>query len=104
MRSGHARIDRRSSGEAVLRREIVVGRLGDGLRWGEAALLPVEAPVDHPLQDARPLVFELVAEVRVALVLGDDHGEDGIMLTRRRIASPTLRRPGLWLPVMTGLN
>ena len=63
--------------------------------WGETELLPVEASFDHPLQDAGPLKSSSLSPKWGSRSSLGMTTSKGIMLTRRRIASPTLRRPGL---------
>ena len=61
--------------DAVLRVEVGGGGGGDDLGRREPALLPIDAAVEHPLQDARPFRLELVAELDVALLLRDGDRE-----------------------------
>jgi hypothetical protein len=49
--------------QRVLRVEIFLGCLGDDLRRVEALLLPLEAVVDRPVENPRPLLLELRAEI-----------------------------------------
>ena len=77
-----------------------VASVDDG-RAGEAMFLPSEASVDHPAQDLRPLRAQFVSRP-----LSGVGGlcSNGTMLKRRRTASSTLRRAGLWLPTNTSLK
>ena len=63
------------SANSVFGGEIGVSGLGDRFRGREASGFPVEAPLDHPLQDAWSLRLEAFDELGVALVLRDRHGE-----------------------------
>ena len=51
--------------KGVLIVEVLGRRLGDDRRPDEAVRLPVEAALDHPAQDARPLGLQLLLELLV---------------------------------------
>src|SRR5262249_53108897 len=52
--------------EHVLGAEVVIGRCADARRRTKPDLLPGEASVDHPPQDARPLGSELLRQGEIA--------------------------------------
>src|SRR5215471_21715201 len=56
------------SANGVLRFHVGVGRRGDGLRRCKALLLPIQAAIDHPLQDGGPFGLELLAQLGIALL------------------------------------
>ena len=78
----------------VLRGEILSRGLPHRRRRGESVLLPLEATVDHPLQDLRPLGLELFGKLGIPLSAGIVTVK-GTRLNRRLIASSTVFREGL---------
>src|SRR5262249_42472787 len=82
--------------QVVLSSEVVVGRvLHDGRRIQPLAL-PHQTPIDHPPQDVSERARSRL-DFGIVTV-------NGTSLTRRRIASSTLRNAGLWLPAINSLN
>jgi hypothetical protein len=59
----------------VLAFEVVLCCRQHRVRRPQPFRLPIGAAVDHPLKDARPFGFELLAQVQVALFRRDGDGE-----------------------------
>ena len=90
--------------QGVLVREVAVGRGAHGLRRRQADALPFETAVEAPAQNGRPLGFELARQDRCRARSRGISTVNGTSSRRRRMASSTLRRRGLWLPTMKSLK